>query len=381
MDNDFKSKIDTWEIYTQFPEELVIKDRNIFDFSIVKACGDKLVVVWSEYYPEIDEEVNIYSCCYGDENCSKPMILYRGHYVNPYIKIAVGINCKIHLLLTHSRGLPNKLVLKTYNGTSWETETKIADIESFTFGHNIIPSQKSEKIYVHFGDYREWHTFPYILASIFTGHTAKEFGKLFLIQGNGISWNKPRRVTKSGRFSTLNPSICLNDEMDILHIVWEDERLGYRKRTIYYDSFDGDDFSGNKRISGKLLGASLPSIACDNKNNIYVVWSTFDKDGAGKLCFRERINNSWSDVMELASNGVINSVTTDTLGNVHFVWDDGSKIYYKIKTESFWTNTVTFIGDKARIFIDKANDVHFLLLRRKEQRKYALIYSILKLNK
>ncbi|MBC2702899.1 MAG: hypothetical protein HF976_16125 [ANME-2 cluster archaeon] len=381
MDNPFKNQIDIWEIYKQFPEEVIIKDRNIFDFSIVKACGDKLVVVWSEYYPEIDEEVNIYSCCYGYENCSKPMILHKSHYASPYIKMAVGRNCKIHLLLSHSRGLSNELVLKTYNGTSWEPETKIADMESFTFGQNIVPSQKREKIYVIFGDYRELHTFPYILTAIFTGHTAKEFGKLFLIQGNGISWNKPRRVTKTGRFSTLNPSICLNDEMDILHIAWEDERLGYKKRTIYYDSFDGDDFSGNKRISGKLLGASLPSIACDNKNNIYIVWSTFDKDGAGKLYFRERINNSWSDVMELASKGALNSVTTDTLGNVHFVWDDGSKIYYKIKTESFWTNTVTFIGDKARIFIDKANDVHFLLLRREEQRKYALIYNILKMNK
>ncbi|MGB3459401.1 MAG: hypothetical protein WBB08_08935 [Halobacteriota archaeon] len=375
MDNPFKKQIDTWEIYKRFPEEVIINDRNIFDFSIVKTCGDKLGVVWSEYYPERDDEVNIYSCCYGIEKCPKPMILYKGHYANPYIKIAVGRNCKIYLLLTYSRGLSNELVLKIYNGTSWEPETKIADIESFTFGHNIIASQKREKIYVIFGDYREWHTFPYILTAIFTGHTAKEFGKLYLIQGNGVSWSESRRVTKTGRFSTLNPSIYLNDEMDILHIVWEDERLGYWERTIYYDSFDGDNFSGNKRISGKVRGVSLPSIACDNRNNIYVVWSTFDKDDAGKLYFRERINNSWSDAMELASRGVINSVTTDTLGNVHFVWDDGSQIYYKVKTESFWTKTVTFIGDKARICIDKANDVHFLLLRREEQRKYALIYS------
>ena len=375
MGNPFKNQIDTWEIYRQFPEEVIIKDRNIFDFSIVKACANKLVVVWSEYYPEIDEEVNIYSCCYGNEKCPKPMILYKGHYANPYIKIAVGRNCKIHLLLTHSRGLPNKLVLKTYNGTSWETETKIADVESFTFGHNIIASQKSEKIYVIFGDYREWHTFPYIFTAIFTGHTAKEFGKLYLIEGNGISWSEPRKITKTGRFSALNPSICLNDKMNILHIVWEDERLGFWKKAIYYDFFDGNNFSGNKRISGKVRGASLPLMACDNRNNIYVVWSAFNKNDIDKLYFREKINNSWSDVIELASKGIINSVATDTLGNVHFVWDDSSQIYYKIKTKSFWTKTVTFIGNKARICIDEANDVHFLLLRRKEQKKYTLIYN------
>lgn len=379
--NSTKNQINNREIYKQLPGEVLISDRNIFDFSIAKTCDDRFVVVWSEYYPERNNEVNIYSCSYSNDKCSNPEILYKGYYRSPYIKIASGRNCKIHLLLTYSYGLPNELVLKTYNGTSWEPEIKVIDIQSSTFGHNIIASQKREKIYVIFGDYREWHTFPYILTAIFTGHTTKEFGKLFLIQGNGVSWSEPRRVTKTGRFSTLNPSICLNDEMDILHIVWEDERFGYWKRTIYYDSFDGNNFSGNERISGKVLGASLPSIACDNKNNIYVVWSTFDKNDAGKLYFRERINNSWSDIMELTSRGVINSVTTDTLGNVHFVWGDGSQIYYKIKTESFWTKTVTFIGDKARICIDKANDVHFLLLRREEQRKYALIYSILEQNK
>lgn len=369
-----------WEFYKQLVEEGLISDRNIFDFSIANSCDNKLIVVWSEYYPEKNNEVNIYSNYYDyDNKCLGSVMLYKGYHASPYIKTAVGKDCKIHLLLIYSRGLPNKFILKTYNGISWET--KITEIESFTFGHNIIASRKRDKIYIVFGDYREQHTFPYILTAIFTGHSTKEFGKLFLICGNGISWSEPRKITKSGRFSTLNPSICLNDEMDFLHIVWEDERLGYWKRTIYYDSFDGNKFSGNEKISGKVIGASLPSIACDNKNNIYVVWSTFDKKNLGKLYFRERINNVWSNVMPLAINGVINSITSDNFGNIHFVWDDGSQVYYKIKSESFWTKTVTFIGNKAKICVDKANNVHFLLLRKKEQEKCTLIYNKLEYKK
>lgn len=376
--NPSKNQIDAQEIYEWFPEKVIVSNRNIFDFSIVTTCNDELVIVWSEYFPERDDEVSIYSCCYSNEKCQRPMTIYHSNNITPYIRITAAINCKVHLLLDRSHGASTELLLKTHNEAGWMPETKIIDIKYATFGHNMIASRRREKIYIIFGDYSEWHTFPYILTAIFTGHTAKEFGKLFMIQGNGVLWDRPRRVTNRGRFSTLNPAICLNDEMDTLHIVWEDERLGYRERTIYYDSFDGDNFSGNKRISGKVLGASLPLIACDNRSNIYVVWSTLDRGSGSRLHFRERIGNSWSDVIELAMGVVGDSITTDTLGNVHFVWQDGSQVYYKIKTKSSWTKTVTFVGSRARISVDSKNGIHLVLLRRQEERKCALICNQLK---
>lgn len=379
--NSLENKIDVWDIYRRLPEKVIINDRNIFDFDIVKTCGEELVVIWSEYYPGRNDEVTIYSYSYNYEGCQKLITISEGDHVSPYITTTSGTDCKIHLLLTRSLGVSTELLLKTYNGTSWKTETKIINIESATFGHKIVASQKREKFYVILGDYREWHTFPYILTAIFTGHTGREFGKLFLIEGNGVSWTDPRKITKTGRFSTLNPSICLNDEMDILHIVWEDERTGYWNRTIYYDSFDGHNFSGNKRICGNIRRASLPSIACDNNNNIYAAWSTFDNHDSYKLYLRERLNNSWRQIVELSSSGIMNIITTDNLGNVHFVWDDGSQIYYKIKTESFWTKTTTFIGNKAKITIDKKNNVHVVLLRREKERKCSLIYNRLEYEK
>jgi hypothetical protein len=373
--------IDMGDIFELLSQDVIISDRNIFDFSIETVCGDRLIVVWSEYYPERHEQVSIYSCLYDKGKCQKPAIAYEGYCVDPNIGITAGKDCKVHLLLARSNGAKTELLLKTHNGVAWSPQTRIVDIESATFGHRIVASRKAAKFYVILGHYREWHTFPYILTAIFTGHTGKAFGKLFLIYGDGMSWSEPRRITKPGRFSASNPSICLNDELDTLHIVWEDERSGYWNKTIYYDSFGGNDLSGNKKISGRIRRASMPAIACDSRDNIYVAWSTFDKDDSFRLYFRERLNNSWCPIVELPGSGIVNTVVADTLGSVHLVWGDGSQIYYKIRTRSSWTKTAAFLGNRAKIFIDQENCVHLILVVRKDQQKDTLLYNKLQSSK
>ena len=44
-------------------------------------------------------------------------------------------------------------------------------------------------------------------------------------------------------------------------------------------------------------------------------------------------DNSWSEVIELANGSVINSLSTDASGNIHFVWGEGYHIFYKMKCE------------------------------------------------
>jgi beta-xylosidase len=156
-----------------------------------------------------------------------------------------------------------------------------------------------------------------------------------------------------------------------------DERLGYRNKAIFYDSFSENRFAGNKKVSIGSVNAFAPSIISDSKDNLYVVWSTFEGDGMGKLYFRCRIDGSWSREAELADRGVIESLLVDSEGNVHFVWGDGSNIFHKVKCESFWTKTVNIEGQNARICIDRKNKVHLFIYKTVKEGYYVLIHNIL----
>lgn len=373
--NHVNDLIEIGEMYNWLPDKRLALDREIFDFSIVTDGKDRVFGVWSEYSTD-QEEVKIYSCIIDDVGWQEPVAVYMGkHAYHPHVKITSGRGDKIHLLLGRERGPSHELLLDTYNGTSWEHGRKISDMETHTFGHNIIASQKREKIYIVFVNYQERHYFPYILTALLSGHVGKDFGKLFLIKGDGISWSVPRRITKRGRFSCLFPAICLNDEMDVLHIVWEDERLGYWKKAIYYDSFDGSKFVGNIKINENRHKAFFPSIACDSENNVYVAWSALENENSQGLYYRERVKNSWSKIVKLSDKGGINSVTTDSLGKIHILWEDGYQIHYKLRIGLSWSKTVIMDGIKARISTDMKNNVHLLLLSREGEFVYKKLES------
>lgn len=372
--NHVNDLIEIGEMYNWLPDKRLALDREVFDFSVVTDGKDRVFGVWSEYGTD-QEEVKIYSCIIDDLGWQEPVALYMGKHAYPHVKITSGRGDKIHLLLGRGRGPSDELLLYTYNGTSWEHGRKISDTETHTFGHNIIASQKREKIYIVFGNYQERHYFPYILTALLSGHVGKDFGKLFLIKGDNISWSVPRRITKRGRFSCLFPAICLNDEMDILHIVWEDERLGYWKKAIYYDSFDGSNFVGNIKISENRHKAFFPSIGCDSENNVYVAWSALENENSQGLYYRERVKNSWSKIVKLSDKGGINSVTTDNLGKAHILWEDGSQTHYKLRIGPSWSKTVVMNGIKARICADWRNNVHLLLLSREGKFVYKKLES------
>ncbi len=215
-----------------------------------------------------------------------------------------------------------------------------------------------------------------MLTALLSGHVCEKFGKLHFLRGNGNSWDTPRKITKSGRFNCSYPQICLNDETQHMHVVWEDKRPGYKNIAIFYDFFHENRFEGNRKISVDLTNTFVPAITCDNKDNLSVVWSTLEEDYIGKLYFRQRIDNSWGEAIELAERGIINSLLTDTLGNIHFLWGDGYHIFYKIQSESFWTKTIKIEGEEARIRIDKKNNVHLVVQKIRDRKNYILIHNI-----
>ncbi|MCP5107598.1 MAG: hypothetical protein GY950_29690, partial [bacterium] len=263
---------------------------------------------------------------------------------------------------------------------NWEPGKNIIDVESHIFGYKIIASRKRQQVFLVFGDYRERHYFPYIITAILSGHVGEKFGKLYLLEGDGESWGRPLKITKEGRFSCSSPQICLNDGMKHVHLVWEDARRGYNRKAIFYDSFRENGFGGNRKVSGGLTRADTfaPAIACDDVDNLYIAWSTFEGDNVGKLYFRQRIKNQWSESTALAEKSVLSSLTIDNSSNIHLVWENGYNVFYKINCKSSWTKTKKFEGQRAEMCVDKENNVHLLIVRYRNIEDYKFVHHVFK---
>lgn len=353
----------------------IIQNRKIFDFFIEIIKPDIPCVIWSEYDSENDEEVTIFSSIYKSGKWKDSKLVYIGKFTYPNIKITSGYNNKMHILLARKRGSKDDLNLITYDGTEWNPVKKIRDIKNRTFGYSIAASKFKQEIYVVFGDYRERHFFPYILTAPFSGHICKDFGKLFMIKGDGVSWGKSMRITDNGKFSCKQSSIFLNQQSDILHIVWVDHRHGFRERAIYYDSFIKGMFCNNVKVSQNNQMLFSPFVSCDREDNIQIAWSIIDRDSLGKLCYRERRRGRWQDVVELSNKGLINDMTVDLSGNVHIVWDDEHHVYYQTKMGERWGDARTLDGKMAKVGIDERNDVHLVILRRRNNGQDSLVYN------
>ena len=361
------------DIYEQLPEVRLALNTKVFDFGIAVDSRERFHLVWSEYSPDT-EEVKIYSRVFHENEWEPPILVYEGQNRSPDVNITVAHDDKIHLLLTGAKGLVYELGFKTYNGTSWGPETTIVEVETSTFGHNIAASHRTNEIYVVYGDYNERHYFPYILTAIFTGHTSKEFGKLFLIQGNGMFWIDPIRITKRGRFSCTNPKICLCDKESVLNIAWEDERNGYWTREVYYDSFSQKEFSGNRRVSENRNEGHSPLITCDDENNVYLLWNSSKNEELNVLWYRERIDNIWSESLKLPDRGIANSIGVDNLRNVHIMWANEDRIFLKMKIDSVWSDAIIFDGMNAKSFVDTANNIHILQLNFRNEKQSVFTY-------
>lgn len=357
----------------------IISNRKIFDFFIEIIDPDIPCIIWSEYDVGNDKEVTINSSFFKDKKWKEPEVVYRGKYVKPDIKIAMGFNNEIHILMGRERGGIDELNIITYDGTGWNPPQKILNAKTRTFGYSIAASKFKKEIYVVFGDYSERYYFPYIFTAPLSGHVCKDFGKLFLIKGDGFSWQKPIRITDKGKFSSEEPNICLNDQKDVLHIVWVDHRYGFRNRAIYYDSFMKNRLVRNIELTNHEQLIFSPVITSNPENsNIIVAWSILGEDGLGKLFCRERSYDKWLEAVELSEKGLMNDMTFDYLGNVHSVCSDNYNIYYQQKIKDAWIKALKLDASRAKLSVDMRNDIHLVVRRKQENGQCSLVYLKLK---
>ena len=143
------------------------------------------------------------------------------------------------------------------------------------------------------------------------------------------------RVTNDASNSE-DPSIAVDSDNNV-HISWEDNRDGNPE--IYYKKYDnnGDNLTGDVRVTNDTSDSGLPSIAVDSDNNVHISWVD-GRDGNSEIYYKKLDNNGNTltgdvRVTNDANNSMYPSIAVDSDNNVHISWfddrDGNWEIYYK----------------------------------------------------
>lgn len=168
----------------------------------------------------------------------------------------------------------------------------------------------------------------------------------------GSTWSTSKMINDDGGTSEQGrPDIAI-DSNDVIHIVWNDNRLDPDpiNPPNYFDIFyanstdGGVTFSPNKKITDVMpASARSPAIAIDDKDNIHVAWCDYrntgitgpdiyyanSTDGGSSFSSNKRVSDDTADLYQytpdIAANG----------GIIGIVWDDDreSSIYFANSTD------------------------------------------------
>jgi len=139
---------------------------------------------------------------------------------------------------------------------------------------------------------------------------------------------------------TSSPGTCVSasvaaDGLGNAHVVWANNVVGNYE--VYHRKYSpGSGWSSTFQISMSGLLAWSPSVGADGDGNAYVVWSD-RRDGNFEIYFRRYLNGiGWGNQKRLSYNPGVStnpSVTVDSEGNLHIVWEDfrdgNDEIYYR----------------------------------------------------
>ncbi len=168
----------------------------------------------------------------------------------------------------------------------------------------------------------------------------------------GITWSTSQMINDDGGTSEQGrPDIAI-DSNEVVHIVWNDNRLDGDPMNapnyfdIYYaNSTDsGVTFSTNKKITDVMpVTARSPAIAIDNKDNIHIAWCDYrntgitgpdiyyanSTDGGINFSSNKRVSDDTADIYQytpdIAAGG----------GIIGIVWDDDreNSLYFSNSTD------------------------------------------------
>ena len=175
------------------------------------------------------------------------------------------------------------------------------------------------------------------------------------------------RLTNETALSSL-PRIAA-DSLDNLYVVWEDNRDGNSE--IYYKNHTSLGWGADTRLTNAAGDSAVPHMVLDSGDNLHVVWHD-DRDGNYEIYYKNYTSSSgWSSDVRLtnaAGSSLLPHVVADSSNNLHVAWIDGrdsnAEIYYKNYTSSNgWSSDVRLTNDAAssesvHIAVDSSNNLH-----------------------
>ena len=167
-------------------------------------------------------------------------------------------------------------------------------------------------------------------------------------------WGTTQVVSTDSTGSSYNPRIATDDQRN-LHITWRDQ-TNYNSSGSDWDIFykmwnvSAQTWESTQVVSTESTGNSQnPSIATDAQMNVHVVWednTNYTNSGMDYDIFYKSwiaTSKTWTTTQvvsnESTSNSQHPSITTDSQGNVHIVWEDltdylssgiDNDIFYKV---------------------------------------------------
>jgi len=174
-------------------------------------------------------------------------------------------------------------------------------------------------------------------------HNSKDYEIYYKKSTNGgTSWSALTRLTWNTGDSEY-PSIAA-DSGNIIHIVWQDNTWGGQQEICYKSNTDGGtEWSAIRRLTWNTGNSECPSIAVDSGDKIHVVWQD-NTPGNWVIFYKRSIDSgtTWSALTRLTwsrDEAKCPSITADSSGGIHLVWQGGHEIYYKKSSDggSSWS--------------------------------------------
>ncbi|NPD48184.1 T9SS type A sorting domain-containing protein [Lentimicrobium sp. S6] len=195
---------------------------------------------------------------------------------------------------------------------------------------------------------------------------------LFCFQSHAQNWIEPTFVTKtSGGY--LDPEFCIDHE-GVIHCVWQEVYNTDYSQIFCSNSHDnGLTWADAINISqNSEYRVSSPHIVCDSENNLHLSYDyNSNSTSAVQIYYQSFNGEEWSEPIELTPNTLCsyrNKLFIDHNDRVYCFWYRGvnnGTSFYKFKNDDSWSDIITpydnsefhFFNDAV---VDSDNNLHWI---------------------
>ena len=290
--------------------------------------------------------------------------------------IAVDSSGNIHVVWIDNRdhlGADFEVYYKKYNSTTglWGLETQLTDeivtgfddkgdpiIEIHDKATPGIVVDSSGNLYVSFDN------------------KTKQKPNVLHYDAGTDSWDSSPTDLGSGGTSNINPVLAVDGSNNI-HAVWRGMEAGNHQ--IFYRKYTpATGWGSTEQLTTAVSDKKTPAIFVDTSGNNHVIWADNRDDLAGhyEIYYKKKPSaGSWGAderrSFDLPSDSLMPYIVSDSLGNLHLVWEDerhgNFEIYYLMweASSSSWGSEERLTDEPAasknpHLAVDPSGQVHLL---------------------